>query len=88
MGNRDATGRVAKWAIEVAAHELKYEPRTAINSQALEDFFADWAENQYLPPCPDSTHWQMHFDGSKMRSGLGAGIVFRSPKGDQLKYVL
>ena len=30
----------------------------------------------------------MHFDGSKMRSGLGAGVVFRSPKGDQLKYVL
>src|SRR3954465_14362682 len=30
----------------------------------------------------------MHFDGSKMKTGLGAGIVLTSPKGDQLKYVL
>src|SRR3954464_10218620 len=30
----------------------------------------------------------MHFDGSKMKNGLGAGIVLTSPKGDQLHYVL
>ena len=30
----------------------------------------------------------MHFDGSKMKTGLGAGIVLTSPKQDQLKYVL
>ena len=30
----------------------------------------------------------MHFDGSKMRLGLGAGIVLSSPKGDRLRYVL
>src|SRR5664279_2689551 len=30
----------------------------------------------------------MHFDGSKMRRGLGAGIVLTSPKGDRLEYVL
>ena len=30
----------------------------------------------------------MHFDGSKMLGGLGAGIVLTSPKGDWLEYVL
>ncbi|XP_020176552.1 uncharacterized protein [Aegilops tauschii subsp. strangulata] len=30
----------------------------------------------------------MHFDGSNMRLGLGAGIVLSSPKGDWLKYAL
>jgi hypothetical protein len=30
----------------------------------------------------------MNFDGSKMLGGLGAGIVFTSPKGDKLQYVL
>ena len=30
----------------------------------------------------------MHFDGSKMRTGLGAGIVLTSPKGDKLRYAL
>ena len=29
----------------------------------------------------------MHFDGSKMRTGLGAGIFLTSPKGDKLRYV-
>jgi hypothetical protein len=31
-GNRDASVRVAKWAIELAAHMVLYEPRTAIKS--------------------------------------------------------
>src|ERR1041385_2733320 len=30
----------------------------------------------------------MHFDGSKMMTGLGAGVVLTSPKGDKLEYVL
>jgi ribonuclease HI len=30
----------------------------------------------------------MNFDGSKMLGGLGAGIVFTSPKGDKLLYVV
>jgi ribonuclease HI len=30
----------------------------------------------------------MNFDGSKMRGGLGAGVVLTSPKGDKLLYVL
>ena len=41
-----------------------------------------------MPPAPDATHWRMHFDGSKMASGLGAGIMLSSPKGDRLRYAL
>src|SRR3954470_14258946 len=88
MGSKDATERVAKWAIEIASHGIQYEPRTTIKSQALADFLVDWAKTQYAPPAPGSDHWRMHFDGYRMKSGLGAGIVFTSPKGDQLHYVL
>ena len=80
IGNRDASGRVAKWAIELAPYTIFYQPRTAIKSQALADFLVDWAETQYLPPAPDSTQRWMHFDGSKMHTGLGAGIILTSPK--------
>jgi hypothetical protein len=59
-----------------------------IKSLIIADFFADWGEHQYLPPAPDSTHWRMNFDGSKMLEGLGAGIVLTSPKGDKLQYML
>ena len=88
IGSRDASGRVAKWAIDLAPYTIYYDPRTAIKSQALADFLVDWAETQYLPPAPDSTHWQMHFDGSKMRTGLGASVVLTYPKGDKLRYAL
>ena len=88
IGNRDASGRVAKWAIELAPHTILYQQRTTIKSQALADFLINWTETQYLPPAPDSTHWRMHFDGSKMHTGLGAGIVLTSPKGDKLRYTL
>jgi ribonuclease HI len=30
----------------------------------------------------------MHFDGSKLLHGLGAGVTLKSPKGDELSYVL
>jgi hypothetical protein len=39
IGCKDATGRVAKWAIELAAHTIQYKPRTAIKSQIIADFF-------------------------------------------------
>ena len=54
----------------------------------MADFLVDWAEVQYTPPLPDVNYWRMHFDGSKTKIGLGAGVVLTSPKGYQLKYVL
>lgn len=88
IGNKDASGRITKWAIELAPYVPHYERRDAIKSQALADFPVDWVEMQYEPPKPNSNCWKMHFDGSKLKEGLGTGIVLTSPKGDQLKYVL
>jgi hypothetical protein len=44
INNSDATGRVAKWGIELASFDIDYKPRTAIKSQALAEFMADWKE--------------------------------------------
>jgi hypothetical protein len=39
---KDAMGRVAKWAIELAAHTIQFKkPRTTIKPQIIADFFAD-----------------------------------------------
>jgi hypothetical protein len=43
--NRAVTRRVAKWAIELAAHTINYEPQKAVKSQALADFLVDWTES-------------------------------------------
>ena len=41
IGCRDASGRVAKWAIQLAGHTILYEPHTSIKYQALADFLVD-----------------------------------------------
>jgi hypothetical protein len=46
INNSDATGRVAKWGIELASFDIDYKPRTVIKSQALAEFMADWKEAQ------------------------------------------
>ena len=52
--NRDAAGRISKWALELMGHDIRYIPRTAIKSQVLADFVTKWTEVQL--PTPDVTH--------------------------------
>ena len=80
IGSKDASGRVAKWAIELAAYTPQYARRDVIKSQALVDFLVDWAKLQYEPALPDSNYWRMHFDRSKVKEVLGAGVVPTSPR--------
>ena len=56
LHNRDATGHISKWAVELGALELKFTPRTTIKSQALVDFLAKWRENQVPAPPSISDH--------------------------------
>jgi hypothetical protein len=44
--NREASGRIAKWAVELMGETLSYAPRKAIKSQALADFLAEWTDTQ------------------------------------------
>jgi hypothetical protein len=86
--NRDAIGRIAKWAVELGVHNITYEPCHAIKSQALADFFVEWEEAQQPTSPADIKHWTLYFDGSKNLEGARAGIVLISPKGDTMRYVL
>ena len=69
--NREATGRIAKWAIELGPHGLKYTPHTTIKSQALVDFIKYWKELQAPEEKRDNTYWTIHFDGSRQLEGSG-----------------
>jgi hypothetical protein len=44
--NREATGRIAKWALELMDKGIKYTPQVAIKSQVLADFIEEWTEIQ------------------------------------------
>jgi hypothetical protein len=50
LRNKDATGRISKWAVELGALTIDLKPRTAIKSQTLVDFMAEWRENQLPTP--------------------------------------
>ncbi|GJW57779.1 reverse transcriptase domain-containing protein [Tanacetum coccineum] len=41
LNNREATGRLAKWGIELEAYGIRYAPRSMIKGQVLIDFLAD-----------------------------------------------
>jgi ribonuclease HI len=63
-------------------------PRKAIKSQVLADFVAEWVDTQ-LPAAPIQPGlWTMFFDGSLMKTGAGAGLLFISPLGKHLRYML
>jgi hypothetical protein len=88
LRNQDGTGRISKWAVELGALTIDFKPHTAIKSQALVDFMAEWRENQLPTPTVRPEHWVMYFDGSLNLEGAGAGVFLISPTGEQLKYVL
>jgi ribonuclease HI len=73
--------------MELGALTLDFKPRRAIKSQALIDFMAEWRENQVEAPTNQLEHWVMYFDGSLKLGGGGAGVLFMSPRGEQLKYM-
>jgi hypothetical protein len=78
---REASGRIAKWAVEIMGETLSFAPRKAIKSQVLADFVAEWVDTQ-LPTAPIQPElWTMFFDGSLMKTGAGAGLLFISPLG-------
>jgi hypothetical protein len=56
LRNQDATGRISKWAVELGALNIDFRPRTAIKSQALVDFMAEWRENQLPIPTERPEH--------------------------------
>jgi hypothetical protein len=49
LNNREATGKIAKWAIELSMYDIIYKPRIAMKAQALSDFVAEWTETQTPP---------------------------------------
>jgi ribonuclease HI len=85
---REASGRIAKWAVELMGETISFAPRKAIKSQVLADFLAEWVDTQ-LPTAPIQPElWTMYFDGSLMKTGAGAGLLFISPLKKHVHYVL
>jgi hypothetical protein len=44
LRNKDANGRIVKWALELSPYSLDFRNRTTIKSQALVDFIIKWTD--------------------------------------------
>jgi hypothetical protein len=67
---------------------LAYAPRKAIKSQILEDFVAEWMDTQLPLLQIQDECWTLYFNGSVMKTGAGAGLLFISPVGEHMRYAV
>ncbi|KAG9444902.1 hypothetical protein H6P81_016242 [Aristolochia fimbriata] len=86
-------GRLAKWALLLSEFEINF----AMRNQRLANFLANHplpAEWELMEEFPDEEiflvellpPWEMYFDGAARRNGVGAGVLFVSPRRDLLPY--
>ena len=86
--NKDANGRIIKWAMELCPFSLEFSSCTTINSQALVDFIIEWIDLSTPASQGPIEYWKMYFDGSLNIDSIGAGVLFISPSKEHLRYVL
>jgi hypothetical protein len=88
LNNREATRKIAKWAIELSMYNIINKPRTSIKAQAPSDFMAEWTETQTPPKEREPEYWTINLNDSLQLQGAGAGILVTSHKGESFKYIL
>jgi hypothetical protein len=81
-------GQIVKWSIELGESNLDFWLRQAIKSQILANFVSEWTETQQPSSVEKPEHWKMYFNGSLILEGAGVSVLFISPQGDHLKFVL
>jgi hypothetical protein len=80
MRNREATGRIGKWAKELNEFTIDYVHRSSIQSQALADFIANWTPGaQGEEAIEDVEAWMVFCDGSWGTFGAGAAAILVAP---------
>ncbi|KAL5551303.1 hypothetical protein UlMin_001479 [Ulmus minor] len=84
----EASGRLAKWSIQLGEFDIQFKPRIAIKGQALADFIAEFT---YTPEMSEklttqtrNSQWKLYVDGSSTETSFGAGIILVSPDGVKL----
>ena len=98
------SGRLTKWTVKLSEYDITFQPHTALSfqlctalmSQVLADFTADFAPNVTpqadkellnLIECSNSK-WTLIVDGLSNVNGVGISLVLTSPKGDLIQQAI
>ncbi|KAG8099430.1 hypothetical protein GUJ93_ZPchr0013g34147 [Zizania palustris] len=87
LRSKDSTGRIGKWAVELAPFGISFVARTAIKSQVLADFVAERTPPAaWAPEKPSEGILTIYSDGAFQASGAGVGAVIILPSGQKALY--
>jgi hypothetical protein len=65
FGNRESSRRISKWAMELSEYVIDFEKCSAIKSQALANFVAEWMEASSATEGEvPKTPWVVYSDGA------------------------
>ncbi|XP_074342458.1 uncharacterized protein LOC141680022 [Apium graveolens] len=96
------SGRLIKWAIKLGEFDIKYNPRTTIKAQALDNFVVECTiANQEFGGQEDTPQgevrernvenkefWVLYFDGASKINSSGDGLILQSTDGFLVKYAI
>ncbi|XP_071694824.1 uncharacterized protein [Rutidosis leptorrhynchoides] len=93
----EKSGRMAKWAIELGEHDIKFQARHSIKAQVLADFMAETTETdegsdstfaQIITPPVETKEWKLFIDIASSSDGSGAGLMLINPERQEFTYAL
>ena len=87
MRKPNISGRMAEWLVKLSTFDLKYDPRSAIKSQALIDFVVDFSddlqteveiETRQLLEEENMGRWTLFTNRASNQRGTSLGIILKS----------
>lgn len=92
----ELSGRLTKWTVELSEYDITFQPCTALKSQVLADFIADFTPN-IIPQAnkellnlteSSNSKWMLSVDRLSNVNGDDIGLVLTSPKGDLIQQAI
>jgi hypothetical protein len=87
--HKESIGRIGKWATKLAEQPINFISCSAMKSQVLADFVADWTPTVTKgDPVVSGSVWEVQCDGEYCHLGSTVVAVLNSPSGIKLRYAL
>nr|GEV05063.1 reverse transcriptase domain-containing protein [Tanacetum cinerariifolium] len=98
LNKAQASGKLAKYSVELGVYNITYEPRNAMKGHVLADFLSETPVGTptveffqlpaKFPNKGDEERWTLFTDGASNNKWSRAGLVFISPSGVEFTYAL